>query len=377
MDSRDRLLTLIQQLYAAPGTQDGWQAFLDQLCTAVDASCAHFIAVDRRGQADLALTVRSDPAARVEYDRHWAALDPWGHSQRLQRALAGSVLLDEEMVPQAALRRTAYYNDFGLPNDLVRCMAGAIDVSPASVSVVSIARSEHQHPFETGERALLNALMPHLRRAVQLHRRITKAETMSGDLAESLDYSARAVLLVDRTGRVAWMNRAAGLLTASRDGLVLQDRELGASTPTDTSRLRGLLAGAVRTSNGSGTGAGGTLMIGRTGPRRPLVVIVAPLTRPSAFFSSDDQPAAMVIVADPDSPAVPDERTLHDLLGLTPAEASLVRLLAQGLTLDEAADRLGLRVGTVRTRVKTVFEKTGARRQADLVRLVLTATPKL
>lgn len=308
MDSRDRLLTLIQRLYAAPGTQDGWQAFLDQLCTAVDASCSHFIAVDRHGKAGLALTVRTDPAARAAYDRHWAALDPWGHSQRLQRAPTGSVLLDEEM---------------------------------------------------------------------QLHRRITQADALCGDLAETLDGSARAVVLVDRTARVTWMNRAAGLLTAARDGVVLEDGELRASTGTDTLRLRALLGEAVGTSNESGTVAGGTMVIGRGGLRRPLVATVAPLTRHSAFFSSDNQPAAVVILSDPDSHAIPDEPTLRDLLGRTPAEAWLVRLLSQGLTLDEAADRLGLRVATVRTRIKTIFEKTGTRRQAELVRLVLTATPKL
>jgi DNA-binding CsgD family transcriptional regulator/PAS domain-containing protein len=371
------VLALVNQLYAAPGTQHGWQVFLDSLCVAVNGSCAHFIAVDRHGHAGLALTVRSDPAARAAYDQHWGAFDPWGHSQRLQRAPAGSVLVSDEMMPHAELQRTAFYNDFGRPHDLVRCMAGAIDVAPASVSVVSIARSECRHPFDTEERMVLNVLMPHLRRALQLHRRITTAEAVFSDLAETLNSSARAVFLVHASGHVAWMNRGAERLTAARDGLVIDHGELRACRGSETARLRTLLADAVRTSRESGLGAGGSLLVGRSGFRRPLVAMVAPLTRQSAFFSNDDQPAAVVIVSDPDSPVVPDEQTLRALLGLTSAEASLVRLLAQGLTLTEAADRLGLRLTTVRTRVKTIFEKTGTHRQADLARLALSATPQV
>jgi DNA-binding CsgD family transcriptional regulator/PAS domain-containing protein len=375
--SLNQVLALVNQLYAAPGTQDGWGVFLDGLCGAVNGSCAHFIAVDRRGQAGLAMTVRSDPAARVAYDQHWAAFDPWGHSQRLQRAPAGAVLLGDEMLPHAALRQTPFYNDFGRPNDLVWCMAGTIDTAPASVSVVSIGRSEHHHPFDTEERAFLNVLMPHLRRALQLHRRIAATEAISADLAETLDGSARAVFLVQETGKVAWMNRAAERLTAARDGLVIDEGELCASRACETNHLRRLLADAARTSTGSGLGAGGALLLGRSELRRPLVALVAPVTRRSAFFANDDQPAAVVIVSDPDSPAVPDVHTLRDLLGLTPAEASVVRLLAEGLTLAEAADRLGLRLATVRTRVKTIFEKTNTHRQADLVRLALSATPQV
>jgi len=88
--SYDQLLGLIQQLYAAPGTQDAWAPFLDGLCTAVDGYCAHFISVDQRGLASLALTVRSDPAAMIAYADHWGAFDPWGRSRRLRSAVSGS-----------------------------------------------------------------------------------------------------------------------------------------------------------------------------------------------------------------------------------------------------------------------------------------------
>ncbi|NOT27982.1 MAG: hypothetical protein HOP16_18005 [Acidobacteria bacterium] len=74
--SRDQLLELIQQLYAAPGTQDGWTPFLDRLCTSIGGYCAQLLSVDQHGHAGLALSVRADPAARAAYEQHWGAFDP-------------------------------------------------------------------------------------------------------------------------------------------------------------------------------------------------------------------------------------------------------------------------------------------------------------
>ncbi|NOT27984.1 MAG: helix-turn-helix transcriptional regulator [Acidobacteria bacterium] len=106
------------------------------------------------------------------------------------------------------------------------------------------------------------------------------------------------------------------------------------------------------------------------------MALVAPLTRTPMFFSIDERPAAIIIVSDPERVMIPDAETLGELFELTPAEAALTRLFAQGITLGEAAARLGLRLDTVRTRLKTIFEKTNTHRQADLLRLVLLGTPQ-
>jgi DNA-binding CsgD family transcriptional regulator len=377
LDARDRLLDLIQLLYAAPGSQDGWAPFLDKLCDATGGYCAQFISVDQRGRAGLALAVRADPAARAAYDEHWGALDPWGHSPRLGRASAGEIILGDEMVPDAQFRRTAFYADFGQPFDLVRCVAGMIEVEPTILSVITIGRTDAHGPFGGEERALLGAVMPHLRRALQLHRRLAAADALAADIASVLNGASRAVILVNVAGKVTWMNRAAERLTGKRDGLLIDGGELRAMRGSDTNHLRALLYDAAATSSGNVIRAGGALRLGRPSGRRALTALVAPLTRRPLLFPGLDQPVAVVIVSDPDRVPLPDEATLRGWYGLTPAEAALTRLLAEGATLEDAATRVGLRIGTVRTRLKTIFEKTGTHRQADLVRLVLLGSTHL
>lgn len=56
--------------------------------------------------------------------------------------------------------------------------------------------------------------------------------------------------------------------------------------------------------------------------------------------------------------------------GITAREEEIVRLVGQGLSNQEIADRLGISFGTVRTHVYNIFQKTGAGSRVDLLRLV-------
>jgi DNA-binding CsgD family transcriptional regulator len=55
---------------------------------------------------------------------------------------------------------------------------------------------------------------------------------------------------------------------------------------------------------------------------------------------------------------------------LTKAEQGLLEVLAQGLSLPDAAMMLGVARSTARTHLQRLFEKTGKRRQVDLLRMV-------
>jgi DNA-binding CsgD family transcriptional regulator len=51
-------------------------------------------------------------------------------------------------------------------------------------------------------------------------------------------------------------------------------------------------------------------------------------------------------------------------------ETRVVAQLTEGCTVQEAASHLKLKVETVRTYLKQVFQKTGTHRQVDLIQLM-------
>lgn len=69
--------------------------------------------------------------------------------------------------------------------------------------------------------------------------------------------------------------------------------------------------------------------------------------------------------------AAPSVLALQRELGLTHTEARVAMRLAEGRTVEEIGRALGIRGSTVRSHLKAAYSKTGARGQAELVRLVL------
>jgi len=66
---------------------------------------------------------------------------------------------------------------------------------------------------------------------------------------------------------------------------------------------------------------------------------------------------------------------LRSHFGLTPAEAKLTLRLVAGDKLQSAAVKLDICYETARGHLKNIFSKTGARRQTELVVLIMTALP--
>ena len=66
-----------------------------------------------------------------------------------------------------------------------------------------------------------------------------------------------------------------------------------------------------------------------------------------------------------------------ELFKLSRSEARLALALSHGKTIAEAADDIGITVETARNYSKRLFSKTGTRRQAELVRIILSSVVAL
>ena len=133
---------------------------------------------------------------------------------------------------------------------------------------------------------------------------------------------------------------------------------------------RWLLKGAVAAGSGSGISCGGALLIERKSQTNPLRITVTPFLFPVPGNSA--QLAALVFVSDPASSPQSRGAALKALYGLTPTEIRLADLLLEGADLRRVADRMGLTLETTRFHTKRVLAKTGTRRQAELLRLMLS-----
>jgi len=79
-------------------------------------------------------------------------------------------------------------------------------------------------------------------------------------------------------------------------------------------------------------------------------------------------------VTDPDHVPQTLAARLAAFYNLTPAEHRLVRTLATGVSLAQAAELLKLSRDTLKTQLRRVFDKTGTQRQSQLMALVARLT---
>ena len=167
-------------------------------------------------------------------------------------------------------------------------------------------------------------------------------------------------------------NRAAEATLAQGDGLRLERGRLAARRQAETTALRRLVAG--ETEAGGAGGGGSPLALPRGGGRPPLAAFVVPLPRSAwqSWIALPERPAAVVFVKDPERGPRPPVRQLAALFGLTPAQSAVALEVARGEGgLRAVADRLGVAYATARAHLAAVLQKTGARNQAELVRLLL------
>lgn len=223
------------------------------------------------------------------------------------------------------------------------------------------------------QKHLFALLAQHLVRAVALQRRLHLTITADSRPAD-IDGLQQGFLLVDAQARLLFVNRAAHALLDARNGLRLDRGVLSTSHPGDGRRLRGLIASCAAEAR-TETGFGGNTALRRGAGRLPLDVLVTPIQPEAAMvafpWAFPLRAAAIVLVTDPETEIHSRIDDLRERFGLTAAEAAFALEIVKGDGRQAAAGRLGITVGTARSHLTRIFDKTGVRHQAELVRLLL------
>jgi DNA-binding CsgD family transcriptional regulator len=145
---------------------------------------------------------------------------------------------------------------------------------------------------------------------------------------------------------------------------------LAATDRHEDAQLQFLIAGATGEKDALVSLPGGAMRIVRPLARTSLQVAVVPA--PERYRPAENGSCALVFISDPESRPKPRAALMRALYGLTPAEARLADLLLEGLEVREIAERVGTTLETARSHLKRVLAKTGARRQVELMRLMLS-----
>jgi DNA-binding CsgD family transcriptional regulator len=177
------------------------------------------------------------------------------------------------------------------------------------------------------------------------------------------------LFLIAADGRIVHANAAGhGMLSAGEVLGSVSGRLVTRDKQADR-MLRETFAGANNGDAGIGIKGIGLPLVARHGER--YIAHVLPLTsgaRRRAGIATSAVAALFVQKAALDTPSLPE--VIAKAYKLTPTELRVLLAIVEVGGGPEVAEALGIADGTVKSHLSRLFEKTGARRQADLVKLV-------
>jgi DNA-binding CsgD family transcriptional regulator/PAS domain-containing protein len=337
-----------------------WPNALECVGRACGAWGIQLLAFDRASGTVPFSAVAGQITAEAEalYIEHFGRLDP--RVPLVARMAVGDLMICHEHFGGDFVARSEFYQDFLIPNG-GRYAVGAklIDSHDATV-IVGIHRSEDGGCFARADLWTFKALLPHLARAMRIRQSLEAARAETATVRMALDKISFGVVLTDQTGRISYANEAASSMLRCGSGLLSVGGRLAARMTQDDNALKAALRGS-----------GGCVAIRRASAVGKLHLLVAPLPERAAASLDAARGTLMILIKDPENSEQPAATMIAAAFGLSRAEARVAEAIARGRTIQEIADETRASRNTIRVQVQAILDKTGAGRQAELVRMIL------
>jgi DNA-binding CsgD family transcriptional regulator len=278
----------------------------------------------------------------------------------------GQILSIPDLVPFDEYRHGRFYQEWLRPQGIIDMANVVIEKSKPNCAVLlSVHVGKRMVDDEMRQRIALVA--PHVQRALMINKAIEFRKSEAAAFADTLDGLSAGIFLVDAQCRIVHANTAGHGMLCEDDFLCSIGGQLVARNAQANHDLREVVTGggvgmAAGSSAFSLTDHDGGRYVAHLLPLKSVVRngTAAPLKAVAAVFVSK---------------AELDSQSYGGLVarafGLTPAELRVLLAIVEVGGVPETSETLGIAETTVKTHLKRVFSKTGASRQADLVKLAV------
>jgi DNA-binding CsgD family transcriptional regulator/PAS domain-containing protein len=277
----------------------------------------------------------------------------------------GSIVTMPDLVPYDEFRRGRFYQEYMLPQGCTDIAGVVLENSKASsADLLTVYVRNRMVDDEIRQRIKLIA--PHAHRSLTINKAIDDRKSEAAAFADTLDGLSAGIFLVDAQCRIVHTNAAGRSMLLEDDVLRSISGQLVARDAQANQGLRKIIAnGGV----GMEAGRGAFSLIAHDGQRYVAYLMpLASLAR-NGIKASLKSVAAAVFVRKVELDGQSWSELVARAFGLTPAESRVLLAIVEVGGVPETSQTLGVAETTVKTHLYRVFSKTGASRQADLVKL--------
>ena len=331
----------IDEIYDAAFDRELFPALLRKILNGMNAQCGFLAWVDMESHAKFEVQFGNDPAFLQSYGETYGAHDILRPT--LQAAGEGVVMHAYEFLQTSEVQDSVFYKEWLAPQGIVDNLAVNLIKREQMFAPMAILRIGDAPPFDADDVARLEAIVPHLKRAIYMQSRLIHQANLVGGYQRITSGARNGLVLLDDKLRVLDIDKATQALTGLR-----ADQPLG---PTGFDKA---VAAAIQDAAPVAVELPSESAEGVT-----LLCVAQPLERDGfGDFAGGAGVAHAVHVLRVDQPASIAFASMAELYGLTPTE---VRVMSDAFThadLTSLGDRLGMAKATARTHLHRIYDKT-------------------
>lgn len=235
---------------------------------------------------------------------------------------------------------------------------------PRQSTHLSVARSDGRLPFSEGQQDLRITISQHLTEAVRIQRRFARRQQTADFHSIAILHLGEAWLVIDRDMNLVDCNPLARSFLMRSDIMRLEAGEVRIPDPGMAAQLQVAMDSAWH-------GERFQVSVNSTEDNSQVGFEFHPFF-PGNTRTSDEPTALMVLVRELDRDLMLKIEAKAEACGLSRAERRvMVHLVRSGQPPAAIAAAIGTSERTVRCQLSSIFRKTGARNQQDLIRMTL------
>ena len=362
---------LVEYIYDAALDPVLWQRFLEAFTNTLNGHAGIYRLLDARTYAlDHSAVFGHEDSYVQQYQEHYTKVDIM--RPILDQAPVGTIFNRNTMITDKQWIQSEIYNEFLADRDVYHVLGGHFVRSGSCVARIGVHRSKQAGEFSKDDQQFLSRLVPHIQKAFKISRHIQEVKNTCQTATDTLDHMAIGIILINATGKPIYVNKSAESFTRSDSNLILKPFGLYTEIPHENIALQQFIQQATQGNRENRLKTGGAMTLCQTSSNQSLSIVITPLGENKTVLGLNvPQATAAIFISDSEQQQDLSSVLLRGLYKLTKAEAKLVNELVNGFSPNEIAERFGISKHTVRAQLKAIFQKTGTKRQTELVKLVL------
>jgi DNA-binding CsgD family transcriptional regulator len=366
---------MLDLVYEGPLERRPWQAFVDKLREATNATRV-WIQLYRPEDAehDISITASTHPDSKMDwpllrdtYHRGYLESDPLKHF----KMMPGEVLTLDDY------RGSAFRDELLLPMGINHYIRTFFSEPDGMCGWLQMLGHRSTAVFDkTKALFLLDELLPHLGRALRWYVRFLVDQGEKAVYQKAISHLAFGTIVLDGKGNILDANRIATALVDKYPEIDLANGRLVLSNQEINAELQAAIGAAIWAKRQSKQEEYVELVRLRSSCGALIAFLILP-TPFMVLYQGDHTPNVIVYMCDLEQHIGDQherkqsaEKLVAKLFKLSKSEARIAVLLADGLTMSEAAADMGITEGSARSYTKRIYEKTDIKRQSDLIRLI-------